>query len=103
MGLLLFKKVFADAIRSGDKRMTLRRWNRPRVQAGKRAFCPGLGYLAIETVEPVEWRDLNEADAVADGFVSLNDMRAALLLIYPDSDDGKSWWRIRFTWIKPNE
>jgi len=102
MGLLLFKKKFLEPIRRGQKRMTLRRWDRPRVTAGRRAFCPGLGYLQIQTIEPVDWADLNEADALADGFASLPAMRATLLSIYPTRDDGKRWWRIRFEWVRPD-
>jgi len=82
--------------------MTLRRWAHPRVAAGKRAFCPGLGYLLIESVEPVEWADLNEDDAIADGFKSLREMKKTLLSLYPDSSDGKRWWRVRFEWEKPD-
>lgn len=94
--MLLFQKRFFETIHSGQKRTTLRRWNRARVVAGKRAFCPGLGYLQIETVEPVEWKDLNEADARADGFDSLRVMQQTLLSLYPQVDDGKQWWRVRF-------
>src|SRR5687768_8981530 len=83
MGLLLFKKVFAEAIRSGRKRTTVRRWDRARVSPGKRAYCPGLGYLNIEAVEPVKWDELSEADAIADGFATLSEMKTTLLSIYP--------------------
>ncbi len=76
--------------------MTLRRWNRPRVSAGARAFCPGLGYLNIESVEPAKLDDLSEDDARSDGFTSLTELRSALLSIYPDSTDVKTWWRVRF-------
>jgi hypothetical protein len=74
MGLLLFKKMFADAIRSGRKRTTIRRWDRARVSAGQTVFCPGLGYLRVEAIEPVEWNELCEADAIADGFATLREM-----------------------------
>jgi len=78
--------------------MTLRRWAHPRVTAGSRAFCPGLGYLNIESVEPVTLSELNEDDAKTDGFDSLTEMKKTLLSIYPDPTDGKSWWRVRFNW-----
>jgi hypothetical protein len=99
MGLLLFKKVFVDAIRSGQKRTTVRRWDRARVSAGQRVFCPGLGYLRVEAVEPLTWRQLSRADAIADGFATLKDMKQTLLLIYPQCrTDGKRWWRVKFQW-----
>ena len=71
------------------------------MSAGRRAYCPGLGYLDIEAVEPVTWDDLTEADAIADGFATLGKMKRVLLSIYPNRDDGKQWWRVRFSWVKP--
>jgi len=74
MGQLLFKKCFWDAIRAGSKRTTLRRWQRPRVAAGGRVYAPGVGWLHVTSVAPVELSSLVESDAKADGFGSLADM-----------------------------
>jgi hypothetical protein len=98
MSLLLFKKQFLDAIRAGEKRTTIRRWTRPRVRAGTRAFSPGLGWLAIDHVDEVSLRDLNDHDARADGFDCAAQMRRELAKLYPAANsEGKSWFLVRFT------
>lgn len=97
MGQLLFKKCFWDAIRAGTKRTTLRRWNRARVKANHRAFAPGVGWLRVGNVEPVELQALGDADARADGFDSISEMMDALIALYPDHEkDGKRWFRVEF-------
>ncbi|HSZ54532.1 MAG TPA: ASCH domain-containing protein [Tepidisphaeraceae bacterium] len=97
MGLLLFKREFLAAIRSGSKRTTIRRWDRPRVRAGGSAFAPGLGWLAIESVDTVELKNLSDGDALADGFRSAAEMRKTLRRLYPSSrKDNRSWFRVRF-------
>jgi hypothetical protein len=99
MGQLLFKKCFFDAIRDGSKRTTIRRWPRPRLKRGQRAFAPGIGWLLIEHVETVELARLDDADARADGFATARDMRQALLQMYPqsrDDQDGRQWFRVHF-------
>ena len=98
MGQLFFKKPLQVAIREGRKRTTIRRWHRPRLRAGQEAFAPGVGWLAIEAVEPVELSGLGDADARADGFASLRELRRVLLELYPDhARDGKHWFRVAFT------
>jgi hypothetical protein len=102
MSLLLFKKQFLELIRSGEKQTTIRRWRNARVRAGRQAFAPGLGWIAIEEIHHVKLRDLNDADARADGFNSAASMRRELRKLYPQSrSDGKSWFRIRFK-LPPN-
>jgi hypothetical protein len=99
MGQLLFKKCFWDTIRAGTKRTTLRRWDRPRVKAGGRAFALGVGWLSVRAVDVVALDDLGEADARADGFASRDQMRQALDEIYPHhATDGKQWFRVAFEW-----
>jgi hypothetical protein len=98
MGQLFFKKPLQEAIREGRKRTTIRRWARPLVRAGAEAYAPGVGWLAIESVESVELEALSDADAAADGFDSRARLMAALHSFYPDqAGDGKQWFMIRFT------
>jgi hypothetical protein len=97
MGQLLFKKEFWDAIRVGSKRTTIRRWSFARLKPGGRAFSPGLGWLAIESVEVVQLSHLTAADAHADGFQTLAAMKRTLAEIYPETaGDGKQWFRVAF-------
>jgi hypothetical protein len=99
MGQLFFKKPLQLAIREGRKRTTIRRWppERPGLRAGQRVFSPGLGWLSIEAVEPVDLEALGEDDARADGFDTAAALRQVLLSLYPShADDGKDWFRVRF-------
>src|SRR5580700_11033873 len=98
MGQLFFKKQFQEAIRAGRKQTTVRRWNRPMVRSGERAFSPGLGWLKIGNVEAVELEKLGDADALADGFQTIGAMLDVLASLYPNqASDGKRWFRVGFT------
>lgn len=99
MGQLFFKKPLQMAIREGRKRTTIRRWpaGRAAMRAGQRVFAPGLGWLLIETVEPVDLHALGDADARADGFDTADALRQVLLELYPlHAEDGKGWFRVHF-------
>ena len=100
MSQLFFKKPLQVAIREGRKRTTIRRWPaaRPGLRAGQRVFSPGLGWLNIDAVEPVEIDTLGDDDARADGFETSAGLRRVLLELYPDhTGDGKAWFRVRFS------
>jgi hypothetical protein len=102
MSQLFFKKPYQDAIRAGTKQTTLRRWSRPMVQPGRRAFSPGLGWLAIEAVDAVRLEDLGDDDANADGFKNFAEMKRQLFKLYPDhKTDEKQWFRVRFSYAAP--
>ena len=97
MGQLFFKLAMQQAIRAGTKRTTIRRWSKPRVRSGQRVYTPGLGWLQITAVDPIELSDLNDKDARADGFETAKALRAALDELYPDHpQDGKLWFRVLF-------
>jgi hypothetical protein len=99
MGQLFFKKPLQDAIRQGRKRTTIRRWRAgaPGLRAGQRVFSPGLGWLTIEGVEPVDLDALGDTDARADGFDTAAGLREVLLALYPaHAADGKRWFRVAF-------
>lgn len=68
------------------------------MRAGERAYAPGLGWLAIDTVEQVDLRELGDDDARADGFDTVAALRKVLYALYPDHcADGKNWFRVEFT------
>lgn len=97
MARLYFKKQFHDSIARGRKTTTLRRWRTCRVKAGARVLSPGLGWLEIVSAEPIEWEELTESHARADGFSSISELRATVGKIYPNLDvDGKSWFLVSF-------
>jgi len=102
MGQLFFKKPFQEAIRAGRKSTTIRRWDKPALKAGERAFSPGLGWLTIEAVDRVELERLSKTDAAADGFGTAKEMRKLLMSLYPShKTDGKRWFRVRFALQEP--
>jgi len=97
MPRLLFKREFFKAIREGRKTTTLRRWMTCSLVPGERLVSPGLGWLRIIRCERIELGQLQEADARADGFASLTELRDTLGRLYPNHGrDGKQWYRITF-------
>ena len=67
------------------------------MRAGQRVYSPGLGWLTIDGVEPVELEALVDADARADGFDTASGLRDVLLALYPHhAADGKRWFRVSF-------
>lgn len=82
--MLLFKKKFLPAIRSGEKTQTIRLWKWRQMRAGQRSYIPGAGYVRIDHVDEVRIDDLTDADAVPDGFATADALRKELLDIYGD-------------------
>jgi hypothetical protein len=80
--MLLFKKKFLPAIRSGEKTQTIRLWKFRHMRAGQRSYIPGVGYIRIVTVEPVDVDALTDADAIPDGFASAAALQTELRTIY---------------------
>ena len=95
--MLLFKKKFLAAIRSGEKTQTIRLWKHRMMRAGQRSYTPGVGYLRITAVDEVEIDQLTDADAVPDGFPSADALRNELRLIYADRlEKGYKAFRVAF-------
>ena len=82
--MLLFKKKFLDAIRSGEKTQTIRLWKHRMMRAGQRSYIPGVGYIRITAVDAVDIEALTDADAKPDGFSSAEALRNELRTIYGD-------------------
>ena len=100
MGQLFFKKALQAAIREGRKRTTIRRWPaaRPAMREGQRVFSPGLGWLRVDSIERVDIDALGDDDARSDGFDTAVALRQVLLSLYPlHAEDGKQWFRVRFS------
>jgi hypothetical protein len=96
--VLLFKKKYLDAIRRGTKTQTVRLWKYRRYRPGQRSYIPGVGYITIDTVEPVAIEELTEEDARRDGFENAATLRRELEAIYQEkaSTDYQAF-RVRFT------
>jgi len=98
--MLLMKREFFDAIRSGRKTTTLRYWRWAMVKSGTVHSVRGLGQVRVDDVKTVDVSSLTKADARADGFANLADLRRALDMIYPpDKRDGRKLHIVRFTYL----
>jgi len=82
--MLLFKKKFLDAIRSGEKTQTIRLWKFRHMRSGQRSYIPGIGPIRITSIEPVDIDALTDADAIPDGFPSAAALQSELRTIYGD-------------------
>jgi len=102
--LLLFKKKFLPAIRSGGKTQTVRLWKRPMARAGQRSYIPGAGYIAVEGVDVVDLEELTDDDAIPDGFTSADALRREIERIYGDRlANGYRAYRLRFSLLPEEE
>jgi hypothetical protein len=97
--MLLLKRHLVTLVREGKKRQTVRLWTRPLLRPGQISYTPGLGRMRITAVDILpSLAALTEADARADGFASLRDLRAEITRIYGSRINGRTIYRIRFDW-----
>jgi hypothetical protein len=95
--VLLFKKKYLDAIRSGQKTQTIRLWQHCRMRSGQRSYIPGAGYIQVTAVEPVHLAELTDEDALLDGFTSSDALQTELAELYAaEFACGFQAYRIRF-------
>src|ERR1700752_1073378 len=95
--MLLFKKKFLPAIRSGEKTQTIRLWKFRHMRSGQRSYIPGIGPIRVTSVEPVDIDALTDADAIPDGFPSAAALQTELRTIYGDKiANGHKAFRINF-------
>ena len=80
--VLLFKRKFLAAIRSGEKTQTIRVWKHRMMRAGQRSYIPGVGGVRITEVTAVDLESLTDADARPDGFPTAEALRRELASIY---------------------
>jgi hypothetical protein len=100
--MLLFKRKFLDAIRSGSKTQTIRLWKHCRMRAGQRSYIPGIGHIRITSIEQVEVDQLTDADAIPDGFATASSLKSELRTIYGDQlAAGHQAYRIVFQTEEP--
>ena len=103
MAILLFKKKFLDAIRSGQKTQSVRLWKWRKMKVGQRSYIPGAGYIQIVAVDEVALDHLTDDDARPDGFESAASLRQEIQQLYPrELAAGYRAFRIRFTLLPPD-
>ena len=104
MDMLLFKKKFLSAIRSGEKTQTIRLWKYRRMRPGQRSYIPGAGYIRLIKIEEVRLETLTDEDARPDGFETANQLRAEIARLYPRQlAEGYRAYRIIFQMLPPEE
>jgi hypothetical protein len=102
--MLLFKKKFLEQIRRGEKTQTIRLWKHRKMKPGQRSYIPGIGYIAIVSVEPMELARLTDEDALLDGFPSADLLRKEIRSLYTAEMRKKlTPFRIRFLVYLPKE
>ena len=102
--MLLFKKKFLAAIRSGRKTQTIRLWKHRRMRPGQRSYVPGAGYIRITAVDLVQLDELTDADARPDGFQTAEQLRAEIARLYPEQlAAGHRAYRVVFRLLPPEE
>ena len=102
--MLLFKKKFLEQIRKGEKTQTIRLWDRRRMKSGQRSYIPGVGYIAIVSVESVELSGLTEDDAAFDGFPSAEMLREEIYALYTEEiREKRTPFRVRFSVYPPEK
>jgi hypothetical protein len=102
--MLLFKKKFLPAIRSGEKTQTIRLWPYCRMRAQQRSYIPGAGYIRILAVDEVQLEALTDADARPDGFATATALREEIDRLYAKQiAAGQRAYRIRFRLLPPEE
>ena len=82
--MLLFKKKFLPAIRSGQKTQTIRLWKHRHMRPGQRSYIPGVGHIRLIAVDEVDLAQLTDADARPDGFETADQLRAEIARLYPE-------------------
>jgi hypothetical protein len=87
--MLLFKKKFLAAIRSGQKTQTIRLWKHRRMRPGQRSYIPGVGHIRVTAVDEVDLAQLTDADARPDGFDTADQLRAEIARLYPEQLAGE--------------
>lgn len=94
---MLFRQAILDGIEQGRITLAFRRWQRPTVKAGT-GLRTAAGVVRIGAVEPIDERDLTDAEAKAAGFAD----RAALLADLR-SDGDRTLYRIALDGIEPDQ
>ena len=74
------------------------------MRSGQRSYIPGVGYIAIVSVEPVELARLTDDDALLDGFPSADLLRTEIRTLYEvDDKENLTPFMIRFSVYPPQE
>ncbi len=101
--MLLMKKTYVSAIRSGTKRTVFRRRRSRCIRLGSVHRAPERGGVRIDDVRSVKSADLTDDDAWADGIEGLTRLERALRRMYPSgAGAGRKLYQLHFTLLPPD-
>jgi hypothetical protein len=92
---MTFTKPLRERIRSGRIRCTIRIWTRPHVKVGGR-YAMDDGHVVVDSIEPMNARDITYDLARESGFASVKD-----LLAIARHGRGDKVYLIRFHYLAP--
>ncbi len=92
---MVFTKRLRERIRRGRIRCTVRIWQRPHVKLGGR-YRMDEGHVVVDSIEPIDLRDITYDLARESGFDSVDD-----LLAIAKHGPGENVYVIRFHYLPP--
>jgi len=92
---MVFTKRLREGIRRGRIRCTVRIWTRLQVKVGGR-YRMDEGHIVVDSIEPIEIRDITHDLARESGFASVDD-----LLAIARHGRGHHVYLIRFHYLPP--
>jgi hypothetical protein len=90
-----FAKELREGVRRGRIRCSVRVWTRPHVKAGGR-YRMGEGHIVVDSIEPIDERDVTENLARESGFESVD-----ALLRMARHGRGERFFLVRFHYLPP--
>ncbi len=96
---MLFERRFHAGIRSGEVRLSFRRWRAPRVKAGHRYRIHPLGQIEVESVREVPLGRIGDGEARQAGFGSAAELAGYLGRRGRLLDAGSRLYRVAFRYL----
>jgi hypothetical protein len=98
--MLLFPQEEHNKVRSGEKTITFRDWDKLRVEAGMEYRSPGLGFVRVEEIGYIDFKKVPDEDFRAAGFISPEEFKTTFRKRNPGFNFGSGKLiRIRFTYL----
>jgi hypothetical protein len=92
---MMFAKRLREGVRRGEITCSVRIWQRPRVQRGKR-YRMEEGEIEVDAIDPIELADITPELAVESGFAGVVD-----LLKTAKHGSGTNVYLVRFHYVRP--
>ncbi len=96
---MLFERRFHPGIRSGEVRLSFRRWQTARVEAGRRYRIHPLGEIEVESVREVSLEGVDDGEARRAGFGSAVELAGYLGRRGRPPEPGTRLYRVAFRYL----